>query len=166
MQERIRDMVRLADGTLLLLTDATGYLIFLADGGAVFDPLTKENLDRIAELERYGTMVGGGALESELRMSAEVAFSTKCGSCHSLESVHGLGPHLLGLFGREVGSVEGYGFSQNLLVAGEDWTPELLREFLATPDDIFPGTRMPALKLADSEVDSVIAHIERGGESR
>ena len=68
----------------------------------------------------------------------------KCVACHSVEpGVQLMGPSLHGLFGRQVGSVEGFQFSDAMSSAGFQWTPERLSKFLANPMQDMPGTVMP-----------------------
>ena len=66
--------------------------------------------------------------------------SRKCRACHRLEGSGGrLGPELTGAAGR--------------LRAG--W----LREFLASPREVVPGTPMPRFDLAGAEVESLVAFL-------
>ena len=68
----------------------------------------------------------------------------KCVACHSVEpGVQLMGPSLHGLFGRQVGSVQGFQYSEAMSSAGFQWTPERLSAFLANPMQDMPGTVMP-----------------------
>ncbi|MXP62362.1 hypothetical protein E0493_03215 [Roseomonas sp. M0104] len=73
-----------------------------------------------------------------------------CGACHSLSAPAAgqtdlkAGPHLAGLFGRRMGSVPGYPYSERLRRGDRVWTPEGVAElFTHGPDVVLPGTRMP-----------------------
>ncbi|GAB4270181.1 MAG: cytochrome c family protein [Pararhodobacter sp.] len=65
-----------------------------------------------------------------------------CQSCHKLDGTNGTGPHLDGVVGRAIDSVEGYNYSGALMAMGEIWTPEALVTFLINPREAAPGTRM------------------------
>ncbi|WP_169332243.1 c-type cytochrome [Henriciella marina] len=67
-----------------------------------------------------------------------------CQSCHTVaEGARDLvGPNLHGVFGRTVGSVDGFQYSRALQEADFVWSPERLEEWLANPRGYLPGNRM------------------------
>ncbi len=66
-----------------------------------------------------------------------------CQSCHALEAgVNGTGPYLLGVVGRDVGSVSDFNYSGALSEVADVWTPENLNGFLENPRGWAPGTSM------------------------
>ena len=68
----------------------------------------------------------------------------KCAACHSVEpGVQLMGPSLHGLMGREVGSVEGFPFSEAMETANFTWTEDTLDAFIESPMQYLPGTVMP-----------------------
>lgn len=74
----------------------------------------------------------------------------QCAACHKVEDgANGAGPHLYGVVGRPVGSVDGFGYSGNL-PEGE-WTPENLNAFITNPSDYAPGTSMGYAGMRDPE---------------
>ncbi|WP_298496284.1 cytochrome c family protein [uncultured Maritimibacter sp.] len=75
----------------------------------------------------------------------------KCQSCHKLDGSNGTGPHLDGVVGRAVASVEGFGYSDAMAAHGGDWTPEALDAFLENPRGNTPGTKMTFSGLKDVE---------------
>lgn len=67
----------------------------------------------------------------------------KCRACHKTEDgVNSTGPYLYGVVGRDVGSVDGFGYSGALVAVADVWTPENLNGFLENPKGYAPGTKM------------------------
>lgn len=163
MNERIRDLVRLRDGSLLLLTDASGSLIFLGDGGPSYDPLSEQLMQRMEWMERFGALVGEEDRSLELA-GGEAVFSWGCAACHAVEPTNLFGPHLAGIVGRPVGSVESFNYSSVLERSDESWTTDHLRKFLLTPDSLYPNSRMPRILLTEQQADSVVAYLQRLAE--
>ncbi|GGH27184.1 Cytochrome c2 [Cribrihabitans marinus] len=86
----------------------------------------------------------------------------KCAACHKLEEGKNLvGPHLYGVVGREVASVEGVNYSDALIELGGTWTPERLDAYLTKPRDFAPGTKMTfsGLRKEEDRTD-VIAYLD------
>lgn len=87
----------------------------------------------------------------------------RCAACHQVGSgaQHGVGPHLSGLFGRQVASVEGYRFSEGLQARqGDVWNGDLLRTYIADPGGFVGGrSPMPAQRLRPDQVDDLIAYL-------
>ncbi len=78
----------------------------------------------------------------------------KCARCHSLgpDYLRRSGPHLKGLFGRRVGAVEGYSYSDALKGRNFVWDKDTLFElFDEGPDKFLPGTKMPVQRATDRE---------------
>lgn len=74
--------------------------------------------------------------------AGESAFR-QCATCHQYATERNAGgPHLVGIVGRAVGSVENWRYSSALQEAGGIWTPERLNAWLTNPDDYLPGNRM------------------------
>ncbi|MGA0616872.1 c-type cytochrome [Paracoccus sp. KR1-242] len=73
--------------------------------------------------------------------AGEKVFS-KCKACHKLDGANSTGPHLDGVVGRPVATVEGFGYSDGMKAHGGDWTPEALQEFLTNPKSVVKGTKM------------------------
>lgn len=87
----------------------------------------------------------------------------KCGACHFLQVSRGnqVGPNLHGVFERGVAKADKYGYSPALKAFAEpQWTPELLDQWLLSPDSFVPGTamRLNGITNADERRD-IIAYL-------
>lgn len=77
-----------------------------------------------------------------------------CAACHTLTADGGnrAGPTLHGLFGRRIGTVPGFAYSDALRDGDIIWTAETVaRLFELGPDVYTPGTRMPVQRIRDAE---------------
>ena len=77
-----------------------------------------------------------------------------CAACHALSEAGGnmAGPHLHGLFGRRMGSVPGYDYSERLSRGDIVWTRETVADlFTRGPDEVTPGTKMPIQTVGNDE---------------
>lgn len=107
--------------------------------------------------EETGTEV---ALLTPEEMDAGEAAARACASCHQFERErNAAGPHLVGLNGRVIGSVDGFRYSralQDLNAEGRVWDMEALQVWLDNPDAYAEGTRM-MYKVDDAEQRRLIA---------
>jgi cytochrome c len=72
-----------------------------------------------------------------------------CAACHKLEAgANNLGPSLHGVFTRKAGELADFRYSPAIKRSGITWTPELLDKFLADPQAMVPGNRMPYAGMA------------------
>lgn len=98
-----------------------------------------EEAESNAEAEEvdFGTMLA----EADLGKGAKVF--KKCSACHKLEDgANSTGPYLYGVVGRDVASVDGFGYSAPMSGVEGDWTPEALNDFLTKPGAYVSGTSM------------------------
>ena len=76
-----------------------------------------------------------------------------CLTCHSSPRL----PNLAGITGTEVASQQGVDYSAALRAAGGRWTEDRLKDFLANPQSVAPGTQMPAPGLDQKTIADVVA---------
>ena len=68
----------------------------------------------------------------------------KCQACHSLEpGKNMLGPSLAGIIGRKAGAEPGYTYSPAMKQADIVWDAKTLDAYLADPQKMVPGNKMP-----------------------
>jgi cytochrome c len=85
----------------------------------------------------------------------------RCAACHeAAEPVNKNGPHLMGIFGREIASVEDFPYSDALLEYAETsgtWDEARLDAFIADARGTVPRTSMaaPPLRNADDRADLI-----------
>ena len=87
----------------------------------------------------------------------------KCKACHVIDKEKNrLGPHLIGIFGRESGSVDGFKYSKAMQQAGITWDETTIDEYLADPKGYVPKNKMafPGLKKEKDRVN-VIAYLKQ-----
>tara|TARA_R110002051_G_scaffold230678_2_gene292668 strand:- start:2526 stop:2921 length:396 start_codon:yes stop_codon:yes gene_type:complete len=92
----------------------------------------------------------------------------RCAACHSVRAnAHDdIGPNLRDVFGRRVGAVSGYPYSDSLRAAGRRgmvWNATTLDRFLADPEAAIPGTAMPYQGGSAAERAALIAWLRRTG---
>lgn len=76
----------------------------------------------------------------------------RCKSCHKFEvGGKGVGPHLHGVLGRDIASVDGFGYSGELEGKDGSWDWETLNAFVESPKGWAPGTKMAFKGLGDAK---------------
>lgn len=58
------------------------------------------------------------------------------------EEKNKIGPHLVGIFGRQAGSVGGFKYSDAMKSSGVVWEDETIAAYLKDPKAYIPGNRM------------------------
>ncbi|MEY8842644.1 cytochrome c family protein [Cribrihabitans sp. XS_ASV171] len=102
----------------------------------------------------------------ELMASADVGKGAsvfkKCSACHKTEQgANATGPYMYGVVGRDIGSVEGFGYSSAMAEQEGAWTPEALYAFLEKPSAAVPGTSMSFAGLRkETDRVNVIAYLD------
>lgn len=85
----------------------------------------------------------------------------KCQACHSLDAGrNGLGPSLAGIVGEKAAAVPGYNFSSAMKASNLTWDEATLDAYLADPQKVVPGNKMPFPGLkTERERSAVIAFL-------
>jgi cytochrome c len=85
----------------------------------------------------------------------------RCAPCHGAAGAGTEnGPSLVGVTGRKAGSVEGFRYSPPMKRSGLSWDEATLKAFVADPQAVVKGTRMPFDGLKDSaDAADVVAYL-------
>lgn len=104
---------------------------------------------------------GGAALADGDPEDGKKVFN-KCRACHVVDKPQNrVGPHLVGLFGRQAGSVEDFKYSDAMKESGVTWNEETIAEYVADPRSYIKGNRMAFAGLRDEEdIEDLIAYLQ------
>ena len=94
--------------------------------------------------------------------AARQQFVKSCGTCHSVEpgAKPRQGPNLHGVFGRRVGQVEGYAYSEALAAGDWAWTEDALDPWLENAQKAHPGTIMNYRQRSAEKRALIIAYLK------
>ncbi len=129
---------------------------------------TLDGSDKVKDLARRWlvacvfVLAGAGAGQSADLAKGEILFQ-KCQACHSTgHEGASLGPSLAGLFGRAAGSQEQFRYSPAMRRIHLVWDDATLDRFLAEPQTLVPGNRMPFAGMSEkSDRDDLIAYLHK-----
>ena len=126
------------------------FLLLLTFAGAACDSRSREIKARLSPEE--------GALYDSGRQ-----LSTECWTCHDLyEKNTKVGPHLVGVFGREVGSVPGFPYSDGFARSRLVWDRRSVGAFLSNVPGFIPGTNMVARSVSSpGELRALVFYLEQ-----
>ena len=75
----------------------------------------------------------------------------ECVACHALEKgKESVGPDLHGVFGRKAGEAADFRYSPALKRSGIVWSEQTVDTFIADPQAVIPGNRMPFAGIPDA----------------
>lgn len=85
-------------------------------------------------------------------------YQTSCTACHAIDS-NQVGPAHRGVWGRRVGSLPGYRYSDELARSRLRWTPQTLNLWLEDPEELVAGQRMGFQVDSPQERADLIAYL-------
>ena len=110
--------------------------------------------------------IAPAAFAAQPSAQADVAAGSQvfhiCQACHSLDPGRNLiGPSLAGVVGRKAGTAPGFDYSEAMKSANITWDAKSLDAYLADPQKVVPGNRMPfgGLK-SDLDRQELVAYLE------
>ena len=112
-------------------------------------------------------LMSGTALADGDAVKGETVFK-KCMACHAIaDKTNKVGPHLVGLVGRAVATVEGYSYSdsmKNYAATGAVWDELTLQAYLENPKAIVAKSKMAFLGIKkEEERNDLIAFLKTKG---
>jgi cytochrome c len=141
--------------TILALSVALGALPALAacgDNAAPAADATPKAPPALTEAEKVAVLAtlpspyNAGDQENGRRAFA------RCRSCHTITpgGPNMAGPNLYGVFGRQAGALDKYGYSHALRSASFTWDADKLDHWLENPKTFLPGNKMTFAGLRDA----------------
>lgn len=138
--------------------EARGYTVEVVEapaGGAAAAPATAGDL---TEFYATADAAAGGEF-----------FAKKCATCHTADKggANKVGPHLWGVYGRKVASVDGFNYSAGMKEHGDrKWDANELNHFLFGPGKWVKGTMMSFAGIPkDQERANVITYLAGQSDS-
>lgn len=101
--------------------------------------------------------------------NGQVAYNQKCAGCHTMDPApaHGpSGPSLLGVVGRNAGTVAGWDFSPALRDSKVVWTEDNLNKWLTDPEAFVPGSQMKLTVPDKFEREDVIGYLRSAAPNK
>ena len=145
------------------------FLLLRTAGHAIYDTHSETvayavEVEGGGEAEEAEETVDVAALMAAADPAAGKAIFKRCNACHKVDGSDGVGPHLNGVVGRDIGSVEGFGYSDALTGLEGNWEPEKIFGFIGKPKEYAPGTTMSFAGLPKTkDRANVIAYLQSTG---
>lgn len=145
----------------LLISTAAGLIFDRTSEDVVAFSLEAPEGEAPAEEAAPAEDVDVAALVAAADASKGEAVFRKCAACHKVDGADAVGPHLNGVVGRPIASIEGFDYSPALAGLDASWDADHLYAFLQSPKGYAPGTAMAFAGLPKSEDRAnVIAYLE------
>lgn len=158
-------------GTESVMNNATleGVPSFTKDGPSFIPVSATPEPENAAATSVEAVEEASSGGDAALIAAGEKVFK-KCKACHQVgaNAKNRSGPHLNGLIGRTMGSVEGFKYSKvfaQALEEGRVWDEASLVEFLSRPRTYMKGTKMSFAGLKkDADLEAITAYLKSVGE--
>ena len=166
MGQITRDLTILESGHIVIIRH--NMLEILSDAGALYE--TQKTRDEIiADLhdagllnkERFKNNSPPEVAVAETPVDGRALYEENCASCHSLNGGIEVSVPLNGIVGRQIGSLEGYGYSAPVSQDKRIWSADLLRSFIASPNQMYPATTMPSVNLNTDEIKALVSYLAK-----
>jgi cytochrome c len=112
-------------------------------------------------LAALALLAGGSAAQAEGDPAAGQRVYNTCRACHVVDQEQNrVGPHLVGIFGREAGAVEGLNYSPALKESGIVWDDDSIAAYVADPRGFIPGNRMAFAGVRrEADIENLLAYL-------
>ena len=92
-------------------------------------------------------------------------FRNQCATCHTLKASEPprQGPTLEHVYGRKIGSVDGYNYTPGYRESADTWGDENLDKYLTNPSAMFPGSIMAYRQPNAATRKAIIAFLKEQG---
>ena len=150
--ERIRDLVQLSSGRIVLWTDS-GNIVYLHAAPQQQQVVHTNGADQNA-LPNVSSHSGTRGME---------LFTSRCAFCHGIpgQDRRGIGPDLSGIVGRQIASDDNFNYSIELENIQGIWNREILDSYLKDPSKFAPGTYMTGVNIAkDEEREAILDYLD------
>jgi cytochrome c2 len=106
-------------------------------------------------------LLGSTAANAEGDPEAGKKVFNKCRACHVTDQEQNrVGPHLVGLFGREAGAVDSFKYSNAMKESGITWNDETVAAYVADPKGYIPDNKMAFAGVKDdADIQNLIAYL-------
>jgi cytochrome c len=122
---------------------------------------------RCAAAMVIGMATAGAANAAEGNAKAGETVFKKCSACHTVTKPpkHGIGPSLVGVMGRKVGTAEGFKYSDAMKNATVVWDEKAIDDYMKDPKNFIPKNKMVFVGLPkDVERADLIAYLKEAAK--
>jgi cytochrome c len=115
-------------------------------------PMQGRTSGALAALLTGGLLLSAGQSMAQADVQRGEKLFVECKACHVLDArqdPNSLGPSLAGIMGRQAAALDDFRYSPAMRRSKLAWNRQTLDAFLADPQGVIPGNRMPYSGLAD-----------------